>query len=98
MKSNFQENYAYNAQKIFEIINAEKSKKQAYSEVYDIINHLEDSVRKKIPDDFIAFVKENMDTEYEVKIDYRKSINAQPLLNDTRIILAEMYQKYVMEK
>ncbi len=98
MKSNFQENFAHNAQKILELTEEDRRKRQMYREVYDIIEHLEDRAREKIPDDFIAFLKTNMDTAHEVKIDYRKSINAQPLSTDTRIMLADIYEKYMKDK
>ena len=47
----------------------EETTKQAFSEVYDIIEHMEEKVKEKIPKGFINFIKENMDLNYKIKID-----------------------------
>ena len=68
---------------------------QSYSEVYDIIKHLDKKLYNKIPTGFIEMLKENMDKNYNVEIDYNKSINKQKLLKDTKIILSIIYRDYL---
>ena len=68
---------------------------QSYSEVYDIIKHLDKKLYNKIPTGFIEMLKENMDNNYNVEIDYNKSINEQKLLKDTKIILSIIYRDYL---
>ena len=68
---------------------------QSYSEVYDIIEHLDKKLYNKIPAKFIKMLKENMDNNYNVEIDYNKSINEQKLLKDTKIILSIIYRDYL---
>ena len=71
---------------------------KAYSELYDIINHLEPELYKKIPKEFIEKIDENRDKKFNVNIDYSKSINDQELLKDTRIILSAIYRDYICSK
>ena len=39
----------------------ENSTKQALRELYDIICHMDQEIRKKIPDEFVSYVENNMD-------------------------------------
>lgn len=68
---------------------------QAFSEVYDIINHLDKKLYKRIPIGFIQMIKEYKDNTYQPQIDYSKSINKQKLLKDTDIILSLIYRDYI---
>lgn len=72
--------------------------RQAYSEVYDIINHLEPQLYAKIPHNFINKISINRDFDYNVNIDYTKTINEQKLLKETRIILSLIYRDYLCTK
>ena len=49
--------------------------KQAHLELYEIIKKFSLEDRKKIPKDFIEFLKANMDTNYSFKYDDTKSLN-----------------------
>ena len=68
---------------------------QAFSEVYDIINHLDTKLYNRIPMGFIEMIKANKDNTYQPKIDYNISINRQKLLKDTRTILSLIYRDYI---
>ena len=68
---------------------------KSFSEVYDIINHLEIELYNKIPIKFIKSIEQNRDTEYKPNIDYSKSINDQDLLDETRVILSLIYRDYI---
>lgn len=70
--------------------------RQAFSEVYDIINHLEQNLYKKIPTKFVKLIKENRDLNYVVNIDYTENINKQKLLKETRVILSLIYRDYLV--
>ena len=73
----------------------ENTMNQSYSEVYDIIKHLDKKLYNKIPTGFIEMLREKMDNNYNVEIDYNKSINEQKLLKDTKIILSIIYRDYL---
>ena len=68
---------------------------QSFSEVYDILMHLETELFRKIPQKFIDMIEENRDTGYKVSIDYTKNINQQELLKETRVILSLVYRDYL---
>ena len=42
--------------------------KKAYTEVYKLIEILPEELKKKIPEDFIDVIKNNMDTSYKFEI------------------------------
>lgn len=67
----------------------------AFSEVYSIINHLDKNLYNKIPKKFIECIENNRNSQYQPNIDYNKSINAQNLLKETRIILSLIYRDYI---
>ena len=71
---------------------------QSFTEIYDIVMHLEKSLYNKIPNSFIQMLKDNKDDNYKVNIDYSKSINEQDLLKDTRVILSLIYRDYICSK
>lgn len=71
---------------------------KSFSEVYDIINHLEENLLKKIPKSFIKIIEEQMDKTYKVNIDYSKNINEQVLFRETKVILSLIYRDYIVEK
>ena len=71
---------------------------QALAEVYDIINHLEPNNYRKIPEDFIDFVKQNKDNNYNTKIDFSKSINDQNILHETKVILSIIYRDFICDE
>ena len=68
---------------------------QAFSEVYDIVHHMEETLYNKIPKGFIKMIEQNRDLNYKVNIDYSKDINNQELLRETRIILSLIYRDYL---
>ena len=68
---------------------------QSFSEVYDIIMHLEKDLYNKIPNGFMQMIKQNRDLNYVVNLDYSKDINDQELLRETRVILSLIYRDYL---
>ena len=68
---------------------------QVYSEVYDIIHHMEKDLFDKIPKSFIQLIEQNIDKNFKVNIDYSKSINEQELQRGTRVILSLIYRDYL---
>ena len=68
---------------------------QSFSEVYDIINHLEKNLYDRIPQSFIDLIKQNLSNKYVSKIDYNKSINEQEISREARSILAIIYRDFI---
>ena len=69
-----------------------------FSEVYEIINHLTQELRNKIPSDFVEFVSKNKDNNYVSEIDFTKNINEQKISKETRAILAIIYRDFLCTK
>ena len=71
---------------------------QVFSEVYDIIYHMEEELFNKIPKGFIKMIQQNRDENFAVNIDYSKSINDQELQRGTRVVLSLIYRDYICSK
>ena len=67
---------------------------QAFSETYDVINHMSKEMQEKIPKSFINLIKENRDLDYKFNIDYSTDIKKQ-LLKETKVILSLIYRDYL---
>ena len=70
---------------------------KTFSEVYDIINHMEENMKNKIPTKFIKFIESNRDLNYDVKIDYAESIVNQNLMHETKVLLSLIYRDYICD-
>ena len=70
---------------------------QAFSEVYDVINHMSKEMQEKIPKSFINLIKENRDLDYNFNIDYSTDIKKQ-LLKETKVILSLIYRDCLCSK
>ena len=70
---------------------------QAFSEVYDVINHMSEKMQEKIPKRFMNLIKDNRDLEYTFNIDYTIDIKNQ-LLKESKVILSLIYRDYLCSK
>ena len=70
---------------------------QAFSETYDVINHMSKEMQEKIPKSFINLIKENRDLDYNFNIDYSTDIKKQ-LLKETKVILSLIYRDCLCSK
>jgi len=66
----------------------------AYSEVYEILNLLEDEYIEKIPQKVRDFFKEEKDIEYKPIIDINIPLNEQNLKRETFVLLAMLNLNY----
>lgn len=69
--------------------------REAFTEVNEILKYLSEDLLKKIPNEFIDNIKENMSTSYVLKYDNTKGINEQELKQETRAILSVIYRDYI---
>lgn len=77
--------------------NMQDNTQKTFSEVYDIINHMEENMKNKIPTKFIKFIESNRDLNYDVKIDYAESIVNQNLMHETKVLLSLIYRDYICD-
>lgn len=68
--------------------------KSAFKEVYDILANTDEELVKKIPDKFMNFIKDNMNSEYQTNIKKDVDIDKQDLMKETESILALIYRSY----
>ena len=71
--------------------------KKALSEICVILDHTDKSVLKKIPKKFISFVEKNVDPNYVVDIDFRKENWEQDVREETKVLLALVYNNYIQK-
>lgn len=68
--------------------------KNAFKEVYQILQNTDTELVDKIPSKFINFLKNNMNQDYQTHIDNNVEINKQKLLAETEDILSLIYRSY----
>lgn len=68
--------------------------KNAFKEVYDILENTDEELLKKIPTKFMQFIKNNMNVDYKTNIKKDIEIDKQDLLKETESILALIYRSY----
>ena len=68
--------------------------RDAFKEVYEILQNTEDALVEKIPQKFIEFLQSNMNKNYQTSIDNTIEIDKQPILPETEDILALIYRSY----
>jgi len=67
---------------------------EASVEVLDILEHMNANDLARVSKKFINFLKENASKEYKCNLDYSKKLNDMELKEETRGLLALMYEKY----
>lgn len=68
--------------------------KNAFAEVYTILDYIEDDDYYKIPEDVISVIYENRNKDYEYEMNEDLDIFKQPMLKETKAILFNFYRDY----
>jgi len=68
--------------------------KNAFKEVYEILQNTDDELVAKVPKKFVSFLQNNMNTDYQTNIDKNIDIDKQQLLTETEDILSLIYRSY----
>lgn len=66
----------------------------AYKEVIEILKYVPDEDVAKIPKEKLNFYKENMDIDYNYKIDKEKEFEEQEMSDITKAVLANIFRDY----
>ncbi len=66
----------------------------AYKEVIEILKYVPDKDVAKIPLEKLVFYKENMDKDYDYKIDESKEFEEQKISEITKAVLANIFRDY----
>lgn len=67
---------------------------KAYTQVYNILEILSESEKRKIPEKILIGIKNKMDKSYDFEVD-EENIEEIPLLEDTEKILSVIYTDYL---
>ena len=71
-----------------------KEQQMAYTEVLEVLRYVPKEDVDKIPKEKIEFYKNNMDNNYNFKIDTSKSFEEQELSEKAKIVLAIIFRDY----
>lgn len=68
--------------------------RNSFKEVYDILQNTEDELLYRIPTQFMNFIKENMNKDYQTNLKFDVDIDKQELSKETEAILSLIYRSY----
>ena len=69
--------------------------KNSYTEVYAILEQLDEEEYNQIPSEVITAIRENRNTEYEFELDEELELKEQELLPETKAILFNIFRDYL---
>lgn len=68
--------------------------RNSFKEVYEILKNTDEELVKKIPNKFLEFIKNNMNSDYVINIQKDIEIDKQKILLETEGILSLIYRSY----
>ena len=71
------------------------NRKNAYTEVYTILQELNEEEYNKIPPEVIETIKANRNEEYEYELDDEIELKDQPMLSETKAVLFNLFRDYL---
>ena len=74
------------------------NRRNAYKEVYVILQDLNEEEYNKIPPEVVITIKENMNEEYEFYLDNELELKDQIMLPETKAILFNLFIDYLAKQ
>ena len=71
------------------------NRRNAYTEVYTILQDLDEEEYNKIPPEVIETLDTNRNKEYEYFLDDELELKDQPMLPETKAILFNLFRDYL---
>ena len=71
------------------------NRKNAYKEVYIILQELNEEELSKIPPEIVETIKNNMNEKYNYDLDEELELKEQPMLPETKAILFNLFRDYL---
>ena len=71
------------------------NRKNAYKEVYTILQELNEDEFNKIPPEIIEAIRANMNEEYEYELDEELELKDHQMLPETKAILFNLFRDYL---
>lgn len=76
----------------------EEEYRKAFSEVLEVLNHVDKKLTNKIPRKFKLFLEENADKTHVIELDNKKSLHEQEISNLSKAIIAMVYKEYIKKE
>lgn len=73
----------------------ELSFRNAFTEVYEILNYLDENDYNKIPKEILDVIEKNRNLDYIYYIDEKKDFLEQEMLEETKAILFNIFRDYL---
>ena len=67
----------------------------AYTEVYEILNCLDEKEYSKIPEELLEVFEENRNLDYEYEVNEKQDLSKQLMLKETKAILLNIFRNYL---
>lgn len=71
------------------------NRKNAYTEVYTILQELNEEEYNKIPPEVTQTIEANRNEDYEYELDDELELKDQPMLQETKAILFNLFRDYL---
>lgn len=71
------------------------NRNNAYTEVYTILQHLNEEEYNKIPPEIVDAIRLNRNVEYEYTLNNELDLEKQPMLPETKAILFNLFRDYL---
>ena len=71
------------------------NRNNAYTEVYTILQHLNEEEYNKIPPEIVDAIRLNRNVEYEYTLNNELDLQKQPMLPETKAILFNLFRDYL---
>ena len=71
------------------------NRKNAYAEVYTILQELNEEEYNKIPPEVIETIEANRNEDYEYELDDELELKDEPMLPETKAILFNLFRDYL---
>ena len=71
--------------------------KKSLVELNYIIENMSESIKNKIPDELRKSIKENMDKDYVMDIDFSKKYTEQAFMDETKVMLSILVSDYIAD-
>jgi hypothetical protein len=69
--------------------------RKAFAEVLDVLEHTDRTLVRKIPREFMEFLRQNADMTHGVIFDSSKKLKEQAISKEAKEILAMIYEDYM---
>ena len=71
---------------------------KALKEVYVVLNNIDEEIKNKIPKEMLELIEDNMDKNYDFKLDENVRLSEQKFMDETLGLISVLYSKYICDE